>query len=62
MINDNLIAVSILDSLNMLAGGLFLLTAFGIVATRQAKGTLTLFITQSLLLAVSAVIFHIKLP
>ncbi len=60
MINDNLIAVSILDSLNMLAGGLFLLTAFGIVATRQAKGTLTLFITQSLLLAVSAFLLGLR--
>lgn len=43
-----------LDSLNALAGGLFLLSAFGIVATRQARGCLQLFIAQSVLLAASA--------
>jgi len=58
--NDPVITLSVLDSLNMLAGGLFLLTAFGIVATRQAKGTLTLFITQSMLLAVSAFLLGLR--
>jgi hydrogenase-4 component E len=52
--NEPLTTLSIPDSLNTLAGGLFLLTAFGIVATRQAKASLLLFITQSLLLASSA--------
>jgi len=45
-----------LESLNALAGGLFLLTAFAIVATRQIRGCLQLFIAQSLLLAASAFI------
>jgi hydrogenase-4 component E len=49
-----------LDSLNALAGGLFLLTAFGIVAARQAKATLMLFITQSLLLAASAFLLGLR--
>jgi hydrogenase-4 membrane subunit HyfE len=44
----------ILSSLNALAGGLFLLTAFAMVATRQTRGCLLLFIYQSLLLAASA--------
>jgi hydrogenase-4 component E len=43
-----------LDSLNALAGGLFLLSAFAMVATRQTRGCLQLFIAQSLLLAASA--------
>ena len=41
-------------NLNALAAGLFLLTSFGIVAMRQARGCLHLFIAQSLLLAASA--------
>ncbi|MCG6876551.1 MAG: hypothetical protein LJE97_15800 [Betaproteobacteria bacterium] len=44
----------LIENLNALATGLFLLTAFGIVATRQARGCLHLFIAQSLLLAASA--------
>lgn len=44
----------LIENLNALATGLFLLTAFGIVATRQARGCLHLFIVQSLLLAASA--------
>ncbi len=47
-------AASILASLNALAGGLFLLSAFAMVATRQTRGCLLLFIYQSLLLAASA--------
>jgi hydrogenase-4 component E len=43
-----------LESLNALACGLFLLTAFAIVATRQTRSCLLLFIAQSLLLAASA--------
>lgn len=44
----------ILASLNALAGGLFLLSAFAMIATRQTRGCLLLFIYQSLLLAASA--------
>ena len=44
----------LVENLNALATGLFLLTAFGIVAMRQARGCLHLFIAQSLLLAASA--------
>lgn len=43
-----------LESLNALAAGLFLLSAFAMVATRQTRGCLQLFIGQSLLLAASA--------
>ena len=43
-----------LASLNALAGGLFLLSSFAMVATRQTRGCLLLFIYQSLLLAASA--------
>jgi len=41
-------------AVNTLVGGLFLLCAFGIVATRQVRGCLNLFIAQSVLLAASA--------
>jgi hydrogenase-4 component E len=51
---------SVLVSLNTMAGGLFLLTAFGMVATRQVKGCLQLFILQSLLLAASAFLLGIQ--
>jgi hydrogenase-4 component E len=43
-----------LQNLNALAGGMFLLCAFGMVAMRQVQGCLRLFIAQSLLLAASA--------
>ena len=43
-----------LQNLNALAGGLFLLATFGMVATRQVQGCLRLFVAQSLLLALSA--------
>lgn len=49
-----------LENLNSLACGLFLLTAFGLVAMRQAKGCLNLFITQSLLLASSALLLGLR--
>jgi hydrogenase-4 membrane subunit HyfE len=52
----------LLDNLNALAAGLFLLTAFGIVAMRQVRGCLNLFIVQSLLLAASAALFRSSLP
>ncbi len=47
---------ALLDSLNTLVGGLFLLSAFAMVATRQTRGCLQLFIVQSLLLALSALL------
>lgn len=50
----------LLDNLNALAAGLFLLTAFGIVAMRQARGCLNLFIVQSLLLAASATLLGVR--
>jgi hydrogenase-4 component E len=50
----------LLENLNALACGLFLLTAFGIVAMRQARGCLHLFIAQSLLLAASAALLGLR--
>jgi len=50
----------LLDNLNALAAGLFLLTAFGIVAMRQVRGCLNLFIAQSLLLAASAALLGLR--
>lgn len=47
-------------NLNALAAGLFLLTSFGIVAMRQARGCLHLFIAQSLLLAASAALLGLR--
>lgn len=41
-------------AVNTLVGGLFLLCAFGIVAMRQVRGCLNLFIAQSVLLAASS--------
>src|SRR6516164_10530760 len=43
-----------LQNLNALAGGLFLLTMFGLVAMRQVHACLQLFIALSMLLAASA--------
>jgi hydrogenase-4 component E len=45
-----------MSQLNALAAGLFILTVFGIVATRQMIGCLKLFVIQSILLAASACI------
>jgi hydrogenase-4 component E len=50
----------LLDNLNALTAGLFLLTGFGIVAMRQARGCLNLFIVQSLLLAASAALLGLR--
>ncbi|HUK57028.1 MAG TPA: hypothetical protein VLY20_10260 [Nitrospiria bacterium] len=50
----------LLENLNALVGGLFLLIAFGMVAMRQVKGCLNLFITQSLLLAASALLLGLR--
>jgi hydrogenase-4 component E len=57
--NGSTATIQILASLNSLAAGLFLLSAFAIVATRQVKGCLGLFIGQSLLLAASAFLLGI---
>jgi hydrogenase-4 component E len=46
----------VLFALDALTGALFLLTALGVVATRQVLASLQLFILQSLLLALSAVL------
>jgi hydrogenase-4 component E len=46
--------LSWLENLNALAAGLFLLTAFGMVATRQVLGCLRLFVANGVLLAISA--------
>ena len=50
----------LLDNLNALVTGFFLLTAFGIVAMRQTRGCLYLFIGQSLLLAASAALLGLR--
>jgi hydrogenase-4 component E len=47
-------AIPWLQSLNALAGGLFLLTTFGLVAMRQVNACLRLFIALSIFLAASA--------
>ena len=47
-------AFAVLTRLNALAGGLFLLTAFGLIAMRQVLASLNLFVLQSVLLAASA--------
>ncbi len=49
-------AATILTQLNALAGAFFLLSTFGMVATRQVQGCLRFFILQSLFLASSAVL------
>jgi hydrogenase-4 component E len=49
----------LLFALDALTGALFLLTALGVVATRQVLASLQLFIVQSLLLTSSAVILGI---
>lgn len=49
----------VIFSLDALTGALFLLTAFGVVATRQVLASLQLFVAQSLLLTISAVLLGI---
>jgi len=51
----------ILFALDALTGALFLLTALGVVATRQVLASLQLFILQSLLLTLSAVLIGLAL-
>lgn len=52
--------IQLLENLNALVGGLFLLAAFGMVAVRQARGCLSLFVAQSCLLAASAVVLGLR--
>jgi len=51
---DHSATPSLLTQLNALAGGLFLLSTFGVIAVRQVLGCLKMFILQSLLLSASA--------
>jgi hydrogenase-4 component E len=51
----------IISALDALTGAVFLLTALGVVATRQVLASLQLFITQSLLLTLSAVLLGVAL-
>jgi hydrogenase-4 component E len=51
----------VIFALDALTGALFLLTALGVVATRQVLASLQLFIVQSLLLTFSAVLLAIAL-
>ncbi len=50
-----------LNQLAALAGGLFLLGTFGMVATRQIQGCLRFFILQSLFLCASAFLLGLRL-
>jgi hydrogenase-4 component E len=54
-------AFPLIAALDALTGALFLLTALGVVATRQVLASLQLFILQSLLLTFSAVLLGIAL-
>ncbi len=51
----------VISALDALTGALFLLTALGVVATRQVLASLQLFIAQSLLLTASALLLSIAL-
>jgi hydrogenase-4 component E len=51
----------VIFALDALTGALFLLTALGVVATRQVLASLQLFIAQSLLLTASALLLSIAL-
>ncbi|MGH6848108.1 MAG: hypothetical protein ACREC0_11940 [Methylocella sp.] len=51
----------VIFALDALTGAVFLLTALGVVATRQVLASLQLFILQSLLLSLSAVLLGIAL-
>jgi hydrogenase-4 component E len=51
----------LISALDALTGAVFLLTAIGVVGTRQVLASLQLFIVQSLLLTLSAVLLGIAL-
>jgi hydrogenase-4 component E len=52
----------VIANINALAGGMFLLSAFGIVVARQVRSALRFFVLQSLFLAASAVTLSIAVP
>jgi hydrogenase-4 component E len=51
----------VIFALDALTGAVFLLTALGVIATRQVLASLQLFIAQSVLLTLSAVLLGIEL-
>ncbi len=51
---------SLLAQFNALAGGLFLLCTFGMIATRQVQGCMRFFIWQSIFLASSAFVLGLR--
>ena len=51
---DYNVVFSVLTKIDALTGGLFILTAFGIIAMRQVLASLNIFVFQSILLAASA--------
>jgi hydrogenase-4 component E len=51
----------VIFALDALTGAVFLLTAIGVIATRQVLASLQLFIAQSMLLTVSAILLGIAL-
>jgi hydrogenase-4 component E len=53
------VSFPVISALDALTGALFLLTALGVVATRQVLASLQLFIAQSLLLSLSAILLGI---
>ncbi len=52
--------VPVIANLNALAGGLFIIAAFGIVATRQIRACMRFFILQSIFLAASAFLLGVS--
>lgn len=50
----------LIEGLNALTAGLILLTAFGMVATRQVQGVLRFFVVQSAFLATSAFLIGVN--
>ncbi len=57
---DTATVTALTTKLDELAGGLFLLTAFGLVATRQVLACLRIYVGQSLLLAFSALLLGVS--
>jgi hydrogenase-4 component E len=51
--------MQLIEGLNALAAGLILLTAFGMVATRQVQGVMRFFIVQSAFLAAASLLIGI---
>ncbi len=51
---------ALIINLNALAGGFFIIAAFGIIATRQVRASLNFFIFQSIFLAISAFLLGVN--